>query len=67
MFFYIGDWDDQQIDLNISLHVGFKIQFASIVPVILEFNGLIGLAVLGFKLVFSGLAGFNPKSYSIPF
>ena len=33
------DWDDLYIDLHASLHVGFKIQFAGIVPVLLEFNG----------------------------
>ena len=39
MFYRAGDWDDLQIDLHVSLHVGFKIQFAGIVPVFLEFNG----------------------------
>ena len=27
------------MDLQVSLHDGFKIQFADIVPVFLEFNG----------------------------
>ena len=38
MFYRVGDWDDLQIDLHVSFHVGLKIQFAGIVPVILEFN-----------------------------
>ena len=38
VFYRVGDWDDLQIDLHVSLHVGFKIQFAGIVPVLLEFN-----------------------------
>ena len=33
VFYRVGDWDDLQIDLHVSLHVGFKIQFAGIVPV----------------------------------
>ena len=41
MFYHVGDWDDLQIDLHVSLHVGFKIQFAGIVPVFLEFNGYV--------------------------
>ena len=39
VFYCLGDWDDLQIDLQVSLHDGFKIQFAGIVPVFLEFNG----------------------------
>ena len=39
VFYRVGDWDDLQIDLHVSLHDGFKIQFAGIVPVFLEFNG----------------------------
>ena len=39
MFYRVGDWDGLQIDLHVSLHDGFKIQFAGIVPVFLEFNG----------------------------
>ena len=39
MFYRVGDLDDLQIDLHVSLHVGFKIQFTDIVPVLLEFNG----------------------------
>ena len=39
VFYRVRDWDDLQIDLNVSLHDGFKIQFAGIVPVFLEFNG----------------------------
>ena len=39
MFYCVGDWDDLQIDLHVSLHDGFKKQFAGIVPVFLEFNG----------------------------
>ena len=39
VFYRVGDWDDVQIDLRASLHVGFKIQFAGIIPVILGFNG----------------------------
>ena len=38
VFYRVGDWDDLQIDLHVSLHDGFKIQFAGIVPVFLEFN-----------------------------
>ena len=38
--FYRGeDWDDPQIDPHVSLYDDFKIQFAGIVPVFLEFNG----------------------------
>ena len=32
---------DLQIDLHVTLYVGFKIQCAGIVPVFSEFNGLI--------------------------
>ena len=32
-FYRVGDLDDLQIDLHISLDDGFKIQFAGIVPV----------------------------------
>ena len=39
VIYRVGDWDDLQIDLHVSLLVGFKIQFAGIVPVFLEFNG----------------------------
>ena len=39
VFYRVGDWDDLQIDLHVSLHVGFEIQFAGVVPVFLEFNG----------------------------
>ena len=39
VFYCVGDWDDLQIDLNVSLHDGFKIQFAGSIPVFLEFNG----------------------------
>ena len=45
VFYRAGDWDDLQIGLYVSLHVGFKIQFAGIVPVFLEFNGLHGLCL----------------------
>ena len=38
MFYRVGDWDDLQIDLHVSLHVGFKIHFAGVVPVFFEFN-----------------------------
>ena len=38
VFYRVGGWDDLQIDLHVSLHDGFKIQFAGIVPVLLEFN-----------------------------
>ena len=38
VFYGVGDWDDLQIDPHVSLHDGFKIQFAGIVPVFLEFN-----------------------------
>ena len=41
MFYRAGDWDDLQSDLHVSLKVGFKIQFAGIVPVFLEFNVLL--------------------------
>ena len=43
VFYRVGDWDDLQIDLHVSLHVGFKIQFVSIVPISLEFNDLCSL------------------------
>ena len=33
VFYRVGDWEDLQIDLRVSLHVGFKIQFAGIVSV----------------------------------
>ena len=39
VFYHVEDWDDLQIDLHVSLLVGFKIQLAGIVPVFLEFNG----------------------------
>ena len=39
VFYCVGDWDDMQIDLHVSLYDGFKIQFAGSVPV-LEFNVL---------------------------
>ena len=39
VFYCVRDWDDQQIDLHVSIHDGFKIQFAGIVSVFLEFNG----------------------------
>ena len=39
VFYRVGDWDDLQIDLHVSLHVGFKIQFTGIVPAFLEFSG----------------------------
>ena len=35
----VGDWGDLKIELHISLHVGFKMWFAGIVPVFSEFNG----------------------------
>ena len=38
VFYCVGDLNDLQIDLHVSLHVGFKIRFAGIVPVFLEFN-----------------------------
>ena len=38
MFYCVEDWDDLQIDLHVSFHDGFKIQFAGIIPVFLEFN-----------------------------
>ena len=38
MFYRVGNWDDLQIDSYVGLHDGFKIQFAGIVPVFLEFN-----------------------------
>ena len=41
VFYRVEDWDDLQVDVHESLHVGFKIQFAGIVPVFLEFNGKI--------------------------
>ena len=40
MFYRVGDWNDLQIDLHVSLHIGFKIQFAGIVPFFLELNGI---------------------------
>ena len=30
MFYRAGDWDDLQVDLHVSLHVGFETQFAGI-------------------------------------
>ena len=39
VFYRVEDWDDLQIDPHVSLHDGFKVQFAGIVPVFLEFNG----------------------------
>ena len=39
VFYGVGDWDDLQVDLQVSLYVGFKIQFAGIIPVFLEYNG----------------------------
>ena len=39
LFYRVGDWDDLQIYLNVSLHDGFKIQFAGVIPVFLDFNG----------------------------
>ena len=33
VFHRVGDWDDLEIDLHVSLHVGSKLQFAGIVPV----------------------------------
>ena len=38
VFYRGGDWDDPQIEPHVSLHDGFKIQSAGIVPVFLEFN-----------------------------
>ena len=38
VFYRVRDWDDLQIDPHVSLHGGFKIQFADIVSVFLEFN-----------------------------
>ena len=38
VLYRVGDWDDLHIDLYVSLRVGFKIQFAGIVPVFSEFN-----------------------------
>ena len=38
VFYRVEDWDVLQIDLHVSPHDGFKIQFADIVPVFLEFN-----------------------------
>ena len=39
VFYHVGDWDDLQIDLRVSHYDDFKIQFAGIFPVFLEFNG----------------------------
>ena len=38
MIYHIGDWGVQHIDFHVILDVGIKIQFVSIVPVILEFD-----------------------------
>ena len=38
VFYRVGDWDDSQIDPHVTLNDGFKIKFAGIVPVFLEFN-----------------------------
>ena len=37
-FYRVGDWNDLQVDLHVSLHVSSKIQFAGFVPVFLEPN-----------------------------
>ena len=47
VFYRLGDWDDLQIDPHVSLHDDFKIQFAGIVPVFLEFNGQDTLRAIG--------------------
>ena len=39
MFYRVGDWDDLQIGLHVSLYGGFIIQFAGIAPIFLQFNG----------------------------
>ena len=39
MFYHVENWDDLQIDLHVSLHDDFKIQFAGIGQVFLEFSG----------------------------
>ena len=33
VFYRVWDWDDLQLDPHVSLHDGFKIHFAGIVPV----------------------------------
>ena len=40
VFYRLGDWDDLQIGLNVSLHDDFEIQFTGLVPVFSEFSGL---------------------------
>ena len=37
-FYRVGDWGDVYIDLHVGLHVFFRVQFAGIIPVFLEFN-----------------------------
>ena len=51
VFYCVGDWDDLQIELHVSLHDGFKIQFTGIVPVFLEFN--VSIRSNGWKWSFS--------------
>ena len=38
VFYRVGDWDDLQIDLHVSVHDGLKTQFAGIVLVFLQFK-----------------------------
>ena len=38
VFYRVGDWDDLQFNPHVSLHVGFKIQFAGIVLVFSQFD-----------------------------
>ena len=50
MFFAIGcifcrveKWDDMQIDLHVSLHVDFTMQYVGILQDVLEFNVAVSL------------------------
>ena len=66
VFYRVGGWHDLKIDLHVNLHVGFKIQFADIVPVFLEFNGAspAGSAAAGPK--FCGTKSFNMRVILVP-
>ena len=39
LLYCIGDWDNLNTDLHVSLDVDFKIQFGGIAPFFLELNG----------------------------
>ena len=64
VFYRIGYWDDLQIDPHVSLRDGFKMQFAGIVPVILELMLLcaIRIAVLRECVDYPGISRANKNS-----